>query len=353
MAMQTAAVSSKVLILVGASAGLTSSIILKNGRLSEVIAQLQELLKGVADVENSPYRYDTAILAAQIRQLAQEIKEISMSNPVTIFNGNSESGGLASYIMPAAAVGAMGYCYMWWKASFLVLATKITSCKTGFFLSYPKLLSICLLIQLFLIFLLEQGWSLSDVMFVTKNNMKNAVESVSKQLDHLSDSLANTKKHLANRLENLDWKIDEQIETTKQIANNVDEMNSNISQIGFDVSTINQMIAGLDVTNSGLWYLCQVADGMKDGFGKVVSKELGPKVASPALAGSDEMSLKGLQFLAEANEDSFTATKVIEKAKMADPDAMTTLPGEKHRPTRTRFIHRAYPVGFSGLGTGA
>ncbi|CAN1761024.1 hypothetical protein LINPERHAP1_LOCUS7760 [Linum perenne] len=203
MAMQTA-VSSKVLILVGA--GLTSSVILKNGRLSEVIAQLQELLKGVADVETSPYRYDTAILAAQIRQLAQEIKEISMTNPVTIFNGNSESAGsLASYIMPAAAVGAMGYCYMWWK-----------------------------------------GWSLSDVMFVTKNNMKTAVESVSKQLEHLSDSLANTKKHLANRLENLDWKMDEQIETSKQIANNVDDMNSNISQIGFDVGTIHQMIAGLE-----------------------------------------------------------------------------------------------------------
>ncbi|CAN1285086.1 hypothetical protein LINPERPRIM_LOCUS18867 [Linum perenne] len=233
MAMQTA-VSSKVLILVGAGAGLTSSVILKNGRLSEVIAQLQELLKGVADVETSPYRYDTAILAAQIRQLAQEIKEISMTNPVTIFNGNSESGSLASYIMPAAAVGAMGYCYMWWKA--------------------------------------KQGWSLSDVMFVTKNNMKTAVESVSKQLEHLSDSLANTKKHLTNRLENLDWKMDEQIETSKQIANNVGDMNSNISQIGFDVGTIHQMIAGLDVTNSGLWYLCQVADGMKDGFGKIVSK---------------------------------------------------------------------------------
>ncbi|CAI0383752.1 unnamed protein product [Linum tenue] len=204
MAMQTAAVSSKVLILVGA--GLTSSIILKNRRLSEVIAQLQELLKGVQDAETSSYRYDTAVLAAQIRQLAQEIKEISMNNPVTIFNGNSESAGsLASYVMPAAALGAMGYCYMLWK-----------------------------------------GWSLSDVMFVTKHNMQNAVASVSKQLDHLSDSLANTKKHLTKRLENLDWKMDEQMESSKQIASNVGEMNSNLSEIGFNVGTIHQMIAGLE-----------------------------------------------------------------------------------------------------------
>lgn len=80
-----------------------------------------------------------------------------MTNPVTIFNGDSNSNGMyislvfhkclcttfhnlgtvsnmfifyekqsiiifafsdvgyASYLVPAAAVGAMGYCYMWWK----------------------------------------------------------------------------------------------------------------------------------------------------------------------------------------------------------------------------------------------
>ena len=28
------------------------------------------------------------------------------------------AGSYASYIVPAAALGAMGYCYMWWKARF-------------------------------------------------------------------------------------------------------------------------------------------------------------------------------------------------------------------------------------------
>lgn len=31
------------------------------------------------------------------------------------------SGGLSSYIMPAAAVGALGYCYMWWKVGSLAM----------------------------------------------------------------------------------------------------------------------------------------------------------------------------------------------------------------------------------------
>jgi hypothetical protein len=39
---------------------------LKNGRLSELIGQLQELLKGVDQVEIAPYKYDSALLAAQV-----------------------------------------------------------------------------------------------------------------------------------------------------------------------------------------------------------------------------------------------------------------------------------------------
>lgn len=35
-----------------------------------------------------------------------------------------------------------------------------------------------------------QGWSLSDVMYVTKHNMANAVATVSKQLEHVHETLA-------------------------------------------------------------------------------------------------------------------------------------------------------------------
>lgn len=43
----------------------------------------------------------------------------------------------------------------------------------------------------YLIFLsfVVQGWSLSDVMFVTKHNMANAVATVSKQLEHVHEAL--------------------------------------------------------------------------------------------------------------------------------------------------------------------
>ncbi|KAJ6956176.1 hypothetical protein NC652_007314 [Populus alba x Populus x berolinensis] len=68
---------------------------------------------------------------------------------------------------------------------------------------------------------MAQDWSFSDVMFVTKKNMANAVATVSKQMENVSETLASTKRHLTKRLENLDWKIEEQIETSKLIASDV------------------------------------------------------------------------------------------------------------------------------------
>lgn len=46
--------------------GLTGSVVLRSGRLSDLLLQLQELLKGVKEAEISPSKYDTALIAAQV-----------------------------------------------------------------------------------------------------------------------------------------------------------------------------------------------------------------------------------------------------------------------------------------------
>ncbi|KAJ6841964.1 uncharacterized protein M6B38_303875 [Iris pallida] len=271
MALQTGVASSKVLILIGA--GLTGSIVLRNGRLSDILSELQELLKGANEVEISSKHYDTSALAAQIRHLAQEVRDLTLSRPVTIFNGeSSSSGNITSYIVPAAAVGAMGYCYMWWK-----------------------------------------GWSFSDVMFVTKRNMANAVATVSKQLDQVSAALTATKRHLTQRLENLDGKLDEQKEISKLIMGEVNEVRCDLSQIGFDIESIQNMVSGLegrlgllenkqDMGNAGIYYLCQVAGGFKDGINGKIFQEAAAKLQSshPSLAIAEDNSLKGLRYLADS-----------------------------------------------------
>ncbi|ESR60925.1 hypothetical protein CICLE_v10018308mg [Citrus x clementina] len=284
MALQAGVSTSKVIVLLGA--GLTGSIVLRSGRLSEIIAQLQELLKGVDEVQISPFKYDSALLAAQIQQLSQEIKELTLSNPVTIFNGNpSSSGGYSSYLAPAAAIGAMGYCYMWWK-----------------------------------------GWSLSDVMFVTKHNMANAVASVSKQLEHVSETLASTKRQLSKRLQNLDWKLQEQIETSKLIAN--------------DEGKLELLEGKQDMANSGLMYLCQVAGDVKNALTQPFQEVSAQLPYHPSVRYEDN-SLKGLQFLTEANE-----SPVIEKSISTKKIDHANYLSEQIPAIKTK-LHRSYPIGIS------
>ncbi|KAL0723971.1 hypothetical protein Bca4012_038570 [Brassica carinata] len=295
--------------------GVSGSIVLRHGRLSDLIAQLQELLKGAEGVESTPYKYDSAALAAQIRQLANEIKELSMINPVTIFNGDSNNSGYASYLVPAAAVGAMGYCYMWWK-----------------------------------------GWSFSDAMFVTKKNMANAVASFSKQLNDLQETLASTKKHLSKELSKLDWKVEEQTEISKMILSDVTAVKSSISQLGFDFQQINEMISGIegkidsleskqDVTLSGLWHLCQIA-GVKDSPATKVFQDAGSRLPIDAKPSSSS-SLSGLRFLTEGEE----GVNVIDNKQGLEKESplMVKPVEEKTKAavvTRTR-VHRAFPGGIS------
>ncbi|GAU32749.1 hypothetical protein TSUD_323170 [Trifolium subterraneum] len=304
MALQMAPSSSKVLILVGA--GLASSVVLNGGQLSAVIAQLQEVLKGVDDqVKISTAGYDTAVIAAQVRQLAQEIRELSLSRPMTIYNDRSSSGGLASYLLPAAAIGAAGYCYMRWR-----------------------------------------DWSFSDLMFATKKNLANAVATVSKQLENVHETLASTKRHLTKRLEGLDSKIEEQNEPgCLESIGVVNEVKADLSQIGCDVELINQFISGLEeklklaedkqnLTNSGIWYMCDFVDKISNEPNGRVYKGL----AELTMA-LEENAPKGLQFIAEKPDTVESSPIITKKVGLNFSD-------EKLSVSKSR-VHRAYPVGIS------
>jgi uncharacterized protein (UPF0335 family) len=293
---------------------MTGSILLRNGRLSDVLGELQELMKGVNQGQSSG-PYDIALIQAQIRNLAQEVRDLTLSRPITILSGSSDSGGsLSSYILPAAAVGAMGYCYMWWK-----------------------------------------GLSLSDVMFVTKRNMANAVQSMSKQLEQVSSALAATKRHLTQRLENLDGKMNEQVEVSKTIRNEVNDVKDDLSQIGFDIEEMLQMVAGLegkiefleekqDMANAGIRYLCQFAGGIKDGRNGKFFQEASekPKLSHPAQP--ESKPVKGLEwFLESAKEQKVTDTI----PSMVTSDAEKPM---KITAVKSIAVHRSSKISFRKEG---
>ncbi|XP_009369863.2 uncharacterized protein LOC103959239 [Pyrus x bretschneideri] len=130
--------------------GLTSLIVLGNGLFSDLIAQLQDILDCVNEADILLEKFDSAVIRAQIQQLDQEIRELTSSGPITIYNENSSSSGnYASYLVPVAALAAMGYCYMWWI-----------------------------------------GWSFSDVMYVTRHNMANVVEALIREVASKSNDFA-------------------------------------------------------------------------------------------------------------------------------------------------------------------
>lgn len=98
-----------------------------------------------------------AALTLQVRRLTQELHNLaSSSRTVTVVQIGSGSGtSITSFILPAAVVGGVSYAYMWWK-----------------------------------------GCSFSDIMYVTRKGMNNAVAGVGKQLEHVSAALASTRKHM-------------------------------------------------------------------------------------------------------------------------------------------------------------
>ncbi|KAI3911281.1 hypothetical protein MKX01_004508 [Papaver californicum] len=248
-------------------------------------------------------------------EIGRRDQELTLSRPVTIFNGNSDSSGsIASYLVPAAAIGAMGYCYMWWK-----------------------------------------GLSFSDVMYVTKQNMASAVSSVSKQLEQVSGALAATKRHLSQKLEILDGKVEEQKEMSKLIMNEVTEVTSSLSQIGYDLDTIFKMVSGMegklellenkqDVTNSGLWYLCQMVDSSKDGLSPAGIQNIrGKLLPNRSVMSIEDKSPKGLQFFGEIDDVLHAENSKINSIIQKDSKDITL---KADTVSKTR-IHRTYPMGIS------
>ncbi|KAK6931192.1 protein of unknown function DUF1664, partial [Dillenia turbinata] len=229
MAMQTGIGLSRIVLLLGA--GYTGTVLVKNGKLSDLIGELQALVKNLEnkDGENSEADMSDAI-AAQVRRLAMEVRQIGSARQITVLNGNSgQMVSLTNFVVPAAALGALGYGYMWWK-----------------------------------------GFSFSDLMYVTKRNMANAVSNLTKHLEQVSEALAATKRHLTQRVENLDGKLDEQKELSKLIKNEVSDVRTDLYQIGYDLDELQKLDGKImsledkqDIANAGVMYLCSFVNGRR------------------------------------------------------------------------------------------
>lgn len=255
MAMQAGMGFSKIVFLAGA--GYTTSVLMRNGKLSDILGELQNLVKNYEKSGEDGGEIDAGI-AEQLQRIAREIRILSSSTrPITVLNGGS-NGNMTNLLVPAAAVGALGYGYMWWK-----------------------------------------GISFSDLMYVTKSSMTTAVANLTKHLEHVSDALAATKRHLTQRIENVDGKLDDQIEISKLIRTEVNDVRGDLSQIGYDLDSLHRMVSGLDgklltleekqdVANAGVMYLCGIVNGKSLKMPDKVQEQL-------RIGGNPVGALKGLK----------------------------------------------------------
>ncbi|CAD6334425.1 unnamed protein product [Miscanthus lutarioriparius] len=257
----------RVVVLVGA--GVAGSVVLRNGRLAEILGELQEILDkgnkgkdggggdGEADLNEA--------LTSQVRRLTMEVRQLASSRPITILNGGSGQSGVSGLIVPAATVGALGYGYMWWK-----------------------------------------GISFADLMYVTKRNMANAVSSMTKHLEQVQSSLAAAKRHLTQRIEKLDDKLDQQKALSGQIRDDVTDARLKLENIGSEIKNIKELVWGLDgkidsmeakqdFSCAGVMYLCQF---IEQNGGKLPDRLEGPKVTTKRFA--DQRFIQGLQLAIES-----------------------------------------------------
>ncbi|ONI16620.1 hypothetical protein PRUPE_3G110800 [Prunus persica] len=169
------------------STGYASTILRKNGQLSELISELQPLFNGTGEQSEG----DFYAIASQVRRLAAVVRQLDSSLQRAVLKGNDSQIAscktinslhvcLTSLIMPTATLGALGYGYMWWK-----------------------------------------GLKFSDLVYVTKRSMNAAVSKLHKRLESVTEAIANTKKHLTQRVQNLDDKLLEHKYIEKSIVDNV------------------------------------------------------------------------------------------------------------------------------------
>jgi len=251
-----------------AGAGYTSSILVRNGKLSDLIAELQALLNGSGDHSEG----DADKVASQMYN--RLLDEIRAARQTVVLNANGGSqGNFTSLIVPAATLGAVGYGYMWWK-----------------------------------------GLKFSDLMYVTKRNMTAAVTNLTKSLETVKEAVVNTKKHLTQRIQNLDDKVLEQNDLSKSIKNDVAGVQNSLTDLDFNLSQLQNLVSGLDwkicsleekqdFANMGVAYLCNFVSGKKVEMPGALQKQL--KQSDNArgarlLSYSETPSLMGLKEIADS-----------------------------------------------------
>ncbi|CAM0878786.1 unnamed protein product [Alopecurus aequalis] len=271
----------------------------------------QDKKEGSSD--GSPH---TDQLLSQVNYLREQLRVLSDQKemPHIIINGRPGAG---AYGLTAIAVGAIGYLYIRWK-----------------------------------------GWKISDLMFVTKRGLTDAVGVVGKQLDQVSESVHASKKHLSGRIDRVDCSLDECHEIIESTGKEVTVIHGDLSAFQEEIQSVHLVVRTLetklgrlaytqDHTTRGIHELCEFtkrlerspkADTLKvtastplpaiessEGLTRTVSLPSGSEPESP---------------VAQSPRGADTA-KVVRPSTAMSASGLSMLAGTTSIPKRAPVMHRA------------
>lgn len=296
----------KLTIIIGA--GLIGSALSKEGGFSDVTNFFSGAFKIVTkhlqhdkDNSTSTSKPHTDSLLAQVNTIRQELQLLASSRSVTIVTTN-RSGSRTFSVTTVVVVGFVGYGYLWWK-----------------------------------------GWKLSDMMFVTRRGFSDACNSVGKQLDVVSSSLASARRHLSSRIDHVDGNIDECKELTVATKDEVSKLHGDLSGFHEDVESVRVAVQTLetklvrieenqDFATEGVYRLCKFVEKLEPSRNPELIQDSAsssrPTIGAPKHAAITRMSsmpplaLESPSSLASATNDS---PKVLHTPKAVSASGLKEL----------------------------
>ncbi|CAI5979888.1 unnamed protein product, partial [Closterium sp. NIES-65] len=251
-------------------------------------------LKSIEDGSDSKRDHTDDVnmaLIDQVHKLSLQVQQLSTSSrPITVVNAppaQERGGSIVGYVIPVAVIGAAGYGVMWWK-----------------------------------------GWRVSDLMYVTRRGMDQAVKLMGAKVTELQTALDTAKKQLAGRLEGVSKSVAEGLKMQAIIKKDVIEVKGVVTSVSRDLDNMHGLVEGMDtklasleqkqdIATRGVLLLCSfVSRGLQGNPGNQellkgladMSQMAVPQLAAgkgaPAGGAVGLSGLKELEFISSALESS-------------------------------------------------
>ncbi|CAI7823327.1 unnamed protein product, partial [Closterium sp. NIES-54] len=295
--------------------------------LRDITRVVSKHLKTIEDGSDSKRDHTDDVnmaLIDQVHKLSLQVQQLSTSSrPITVVNAPpaQQQGSIVGYVIPVAVIGAAGYGVMWWK-----------------------------------------GWRVSDLMYVTRRGMDQAVKVMGAKVTELQAALDTAKKQLAGRLEGVSKSVAEGLKMQAVIKKDVIEVKGVVTSVSRDLDNMHGLVEGMDtklasleqkqdIATRGVLLLCSfVSRGLQGNPGNQellkgladMSQMAVPQLAmgkGAAAGGAVGLSgLKELEFISSALESSVHHTGNLP----LDP-AYTS------QPTRQASYQASYQASAAGL----